>query len=114
MRDHSAELNKLRGQLNILHDAQTEMAKTLVTEYFYSIHKNYEQIHLNRERLASLRKSEKRLEAKRQVGPIKVEEVLMVKSEMLKARSQNRSFGSRIANVMDQDESRSRASGTNC
>ena len=85
--DNSVQINKLRKQLAILHSAQVDLAKATVTEQFYSIHKNYEQIQLNRQKLGSLRKSEARLEAKRQVGPIKVEEVLTVKSDILKCRS---------------------------
>lgn len=86
-KDHSAEMGKLRNQLAILHAAQTDLAKSTVAENYYLIHRNYQLIQLNQERLVSLRKSESRLEAKRQVGAIKVEEVLSVKAEILKARS---------------------------
>ena len=86
--DQSAEVAKLRSQLLILHNAQIDLVKSQVAEHFYSVLKNHEMIQLKRQKLASLRKSEARLDAKRQVGPIEVDEVLSVKSELLKCRSE--------------------------
>jgi hypothetical protein len=85
--DHTIEMQKLRKQLAVFHAAQADVARATVAEHYYSAHKQLQQIQLDRERLESLRKSELRLEAKRQVGPVKVEEVLSVKSDILKARS---------------------------
>lgn len=85
--DNSAEMDKLRSQLGILQAARNELVQSTVAESFYAIHRNHQQIQVERQRLESLRKSEARLEARRQVGPIKVEDVLTVKSEILQSRS---------------------------
>ena len=87
-KDNSSEIAKLRSQLMVLHAAQNDLVKSQITEQFYAVFKNHEQVHLKLQKLDSLRKSQARLEAKRQVGPISVEAVLTIKSETLKCRSE--------------------------
>ena len=86
-KDNSAEIQKLRMQLAILHESQIALVKSEVTESFYAIQKYSSMIALTEKKLESLRKSESRLGARRQVGAIKVDEVLAVKSEILETRS---------------------------
>ena len=86
--DRSAEMRTLQQQLATLYQVRVELAESLVSEHFHAIQKNNREIQLNRERLASLRRSEARLETLRQVGPIQIEQVLTVKSDILKARSE--------------------------
>lgn len=86
--DNSAEIAKLRSQLTVLHATQMDLVRSQVSTNFYSMFKSKEQIELKLQKLASLRKSEARLDAKRQVGPIEVDEVLAIKSELLSCRSE--------------------------
>ncbi len=87
-KDNSAEIQKLRMQIAILNESQIALVKSEVTESFYAIQKYSALIQLKQKKLESLRKSETRLEARRQVGPIKIDEVLEVKSSVFETRSE--------------------------
>ncbi len=87
-KDNSAEIQKLRMQLAILNESQIALVKSEVTESFYAIQKYSALIELSQKKLESLRRSESRLGARRQVGPIKIDEVLAVKSAVLETRSE--------------------------
>lgn len=87
-KDNSAEIQKLRMQLAVLNESQIALVKSEVTESFYAIQKYASMIALTEKKLESLRKSESRLGARRQVGAIKIDEVLAVKSAILETRSE--------------------------
>ncbi|MDG2470265.1 MAG: hypothetical protein P8M80_13375 [Pirellulaceae bacterium] len=86
--DPAPEIQKIRSQLALLLDSQVELMKSGVTEHFYSILKHKNQLELTGQKLSSLRKSQDWLNARRQVAPIKVEQVLEIEAGILATRAE--------------------------
>lgn len=82
------EIQKLRKQLSHLMDAQLEIAKGEIADSFFQIQNKHRQTTILQESLQSLLQSEQRLAARRQVGGVDIQEVLTVKSDLLKTRSE--------------------------